>query len=332
MLVAASVAFALVVAWAAKKAGSAPIVGAFAAGTALARTNRRHDIETALKPVVDIFAPVFFVFVGAQVDVRLLNPIVGRQSAGALARSRPDRRRLRREVSGGLLRVGAGAARLHRRRDGAARRGGADLRLDGPRHEGAARARLRRAARRGLRDDLRDAAACSRPCGREGAGLAAAYSRRRVRQRRVQQRPALRVDPVEQRLEDERDAVLAVRVDVVQVGGERLDDPGDRDLAARRREAESRRGSPSISPARVRSSRIASVSGDGACGFVSSSVSGAGSKLDMRSSIRIAFSARPSRVAGRAGAGDLASGARASARRRAGSAPRRSRARGSRRA
>lgn len=76
ILVASSVAFALLVAWAAKKADSAPIVGAFAAGTALARTNRRHDIEEALRPVVDLFAPIFFVFVGAQVDVRLLNPAV----------------------------------------------------------------------------------------------------------------------------------------------------------------------------------------------------------------------------------------------------------------
>ena len=70
------VAFALLVAWAAKKADSAPIVGAFAAGMALARTNRRHDIEHALKPVVDVFAPVFFVFVGAEVNVQLLNPFV----------------------------------------------------------------------------------------------------------------------------------------------------------------------------------------------------------------------------------------------------------------
>ncbi len=76
MLLAASVAFALLVAWAAAKAGSAPIVGAFAAGMALARTNRKHDIDAALKPVVDLFAPVFFVYVGAQVDVRLLNPAV----------------------------------------------------------------------------------------------------------------------------------------------------------------------------------------------------------------------------------------------------------------
>src|SRR5262245_36661298 len=76
MLIAASVAFALVVAWGAKKAESAPIVGAFAAGMALARTNRRHDIENAVRPIVDIFAPVFFVYVGAEVDVRLLNPAV----------------------------------------------------------------------------------------------------------------------------------------------------------------------------------------------------------------------------------------------------------------
>jgi len=76
ILVASAVAFALLVAWGAKKAESAPIVGAFAAGLALARTNRRHDIEHAVKPIVDIFATVFFVYVGAEVDVRLLNPAV----------------------------------------------------------------------------------------------------------------------------------------------------------------------------------------------------------------------------------------------------------------
>jgi Kef-type K+ transport system membrane component KefB len=76
ILVASAVAFALLVAWAAKKAHSAPIIGAFAAGLALASTNRRRDVDEALRPVVDIFAPIFFVFVGAQVDVRLLNPAV----------------------------------------------------------------------------------------------------------------------------------------------------------------------------------------------------------------------------------------------------------------
>jgi len=84
MLGAASVAFAMLVAWLAKKSESAPIVGAFAAGIALARTNRRHDIDAALKPVVDIFAPIFFVSVGAQADVRLLNPFVAENRSGLL--------------------------------------------------------------------------------------------------------------------------------------------------------------------------------------------------------------------------------------------------------
>src|SRR5262249_49575298 len=84
VLVSASVAFALLMAFAARKAGSAEIVGAFATGLVLARTNRRHDISEALRPVVDVFAPVFFVSVGAQVDVRLLDPRVAANRAALL--------------------------------------------------------------------------------------------------------------------------------------------------------------------------------------------------------------------------------------------------------
>ncbi|MGH9316715.1 MAG: cation:proton antiporter [Thermoanaerobaculia bacterium] len=84
VLVAASVAFALLLAVAARKAGSAEIVGAFATGLVLARTNRRHDIDQALRPVVDIFAPLFFVSVGAQVDVALLNPLVSANRSALL--------------------------------------------------------------------------------------------------------------------------------------------------------------------------------------------------------------------------------------------------------
>jgi Kef-type K+ transport system membrane component KefB len=50
----------------------------------LARTNRRHEIDTAIKPVVDIFAPLFFVFVGAQVDVAYLNPSTAENRAALL--------------------------------------------------------------------------------------------------------------------------------------------------------------------------------------------------------------------------------------------------------
>jgi len=84
VLGAASVAFALLVALAAKKAGSAEIVGAFATGLVLARTNRRHDISQAVKPVVDVFAPLFFVAVGAQVNVALVNPFVAGNRASLL--------------------------------------------------------------------------------------------------------------------------------------------------------------------------------------------------------------------------------------------------------
>lgn len=55
-------------------AGVAPIVGAFAAGLVIRRTGPFHDIERAVKPVSDFLVPVFFVAVGAQVDVRILNP------------------------------------------------------------------------------------------------------------------------------------------------------------------------------------------------------------------------------------------------------------------
>ena len=74
ILVAVSVAFALLAALGARMAGSAAIVGAFAAGLVLARTDRGKDIHSAVRPIVDVFAPVFFVSIGAQVVVGYLNP------------------------------------------------------------------------------------------------------------------------------------------------------------------------------------------------------------------------------------------------------------------
>ena len=69
---ATSVAFALLVAWSATAPGqSAPIVGAFAPGAALARTNRRHDIDHAAQARRRHLRPGLFVYVGAEVDVRL---------------------------------------------------------------------------------------------------------------------------------------------------------------------------------------------------------------------------------------------------------------------
>jgi Kef-type K+ transport system membrane component KefB len=78
VLLAACVGVALLMSVAARKAGSAEIVGAFATGLVLARTNRRHDIDRAIKPVVDVFAPLFFVSVGAQLEITYLDPRVAR--------------------------------------------------------------------------------------------------------------------------------------------------------------------------------------------------------------------------------------------------------------
>jgi Kef-type K+ transport system membrane component KefB len=65
-------AFAL--AWLADAAGSAMIIGAFAAGLLLRRTPQVHDIERGIAQLGHFFVPLFFVVVGAAVDVRVLNP------------------------------------------------------------------------------------------------------------------------------------------------------------------------------------------------------------------------------------------------------------------
>ena len=70
----ASIMFAFTLAWAADAAGSALIIGAFAAGLVLATTERRVDIEHEVHDVAQFFIPIFFVMVGAAVDLKQLNP------------------------------------------------------------------------------------------------------------------------------------------------------------------------------------------------------------------------------------------------------------------
>jgi len=76
ILIVGSLVFAFALALGAHAIGSATIIGAFTAGLVLARTDPKVDIEHALKPIADLFVPIFFVVVGAQVDVRILNPLV----------------------------------------------------------------------------------------------------------------------------------------------------------------------------------------------------------------------------------------------------------------
>jgi Kef-type K+ transport system membrane component KefB len=64
---------ALGLAWLADRSGSAMIIGAFAAGLLLARTPQVHAIQQGVGHLAQFFVPLFFVFVGAQVDLRLFN-------------------------------------------------------------------------------------------------------------------------------------------------------------------------------------------------------------------------------------------------------------------
>jgi Kef-type K+ transport system membrane component KefB len=69
-----AIAFALALSAFAALAGSALIIGAFAAGLILSGTNQFDTIEREVRPVASIFAPIFFVSVGASVNLRLLDP------------------------------------------------------------------------------------------------------------------------------------------------------------------------------------------------------------------------------------------------------------------
>jgi Kef-type K+ transport system membrane component KefB len=67
-------AFALALSATAALVGSALIIGAFAAGLILSGTNQFDTIEREIRPVASIFAPIFFVSVGASLNLRLLDP------------------------------------------------------------------------------------------------------------------------------------------------------------------------------------------------------------------------------------------------------------------
>jgi Kef-type K+ transport system membrane component KefB len=61
-------------AWLASAAGSALIIGAFAAGLLLRETRQAPAMERGVAHLGHFFVPLFFVSVGAAVDVRVLNP------------------------------------------------------------------------------------------------------------------------------------------------------------------------------------------------------------------------------------------------------------------
>ncbi len=81
-LVVYAVVFALALAVVADLIGLATIIGAFAAGLILAKTERRAHIEERIRPVADLFVPIFFVTVGMKVEPTMLDPFSGNAQFG----------------------------------------------------------------------------------------------------------------------------------------------------------------------------------------------------------------------------------------------------------
>ena len=79
-----AMAFVLALSALAAIAGSALIIGSFAAGLILSGINQFDTIESEVRPVASIFAPIFFVSVGSAVNLRLLDPTES-GAAGTLA-------------------------------------------------------------------------------------------------------------------------------------------------------------------------------------------------------------------------------------------------------
>lgn len=55
-------------------AGSALIIGAFAAGIVVGGTQQVKEIDRGARPISEIFTPVFFLLIGARVDLRVFDP------------------------------------------------------------------------------------------------------------------------------------------------------------------------------------------------------------------------------------------------------------------
>ena len=61
--------------WLSHEAGLAPILGAFAAGVLLVGSHEKEEIEQGVTRLGHFFVPLFFVVVGAAVDLRAFNPL-----------------------------------------------------------------------------------------------------------------------------------------------------------------------------------------------------------------------------------------------------------------
>ena len=73
-LVIPALVFALAMAFLANAIHLEAILGAFAAGLVLDETDKRKELDQQIIPIADILVPIFFVSVGAKVDLSVLNP------------------------------------------------------------------------------------------------------------------------------------------------------------------------------------------------------------------------------------------------------------------
>ena len=76
--------FALVMAFLANIIHLEAILGAFAAGLVLDETDKRKELDQQVMPIADILVPIFFVTVGAQADLSVLNPAIAENRAGLI--------------------------------------------------------------------------------------------------------------------------------------------------------------------------------------------------------------------------------------------------------
>ena len=79
LLIVTALAICFSFSWLADEVGLAPIVGAFAAGLILDKVQYRelaardgqHELEELVKPLADLFVPIFFVMMGVQVQLQM---------------------------------------------------------------------------------------------------------------------------------------------------------------------------------------------------------------------------------------------------------------------
>ncbi len=74
--------FALLMAFLANVIHLEAILGSFAAGLVLDETDTRNELDEQVKPIADVIVPLFFVTVGARVDLGVLNPVVPENREG----------------------------------------------------------------------------------------------------------------------------------------------------------------------------------------------------------------------------------------------------------